>query len=123
MPSIGFVYFKADMALLSYAHWHVNIIEKTNLITWENYQTWEICKETWIQLNKGYKIIYLFLLFIIKPFCLVTFINVALLPKQSHDATEIVCSADAVFKFRVFISQDLDDSITSNSIFCLASIT
>lgn len=32
MHFVGFVYFKADMALFSYACWSVNIIEKTKLI-------------------------------------------------------------------------------------------
>lgn len=38
MHFIGFVCFKADMALLSYACWSVNIIEETKLMFWGNYQ-------------------------------------------------------------------------------------
>lgn len=56
-------------------------------------------------------------------FMLITFTNAALFSKQSCDATDIVCSADTVFEFWVFVSQDLDYSVTSNSVFCLAYIT
>jgi len=46
MRFIGFVYFKVDMALLSYACQWANIIERKKQIFWANDQIGEICKET-----------------------------------------------------------------------------